>query len=104
MARVVRVLLLVMMVGSATGISLADLTGAEDCDARCEDEADGKSCPPACTTCCCSLRVAAPIVIARASAIVSVPLVSLLEPVAGDTVPTSPDPREILHVPRSVVA
>ncbi len=71
------------------------------CLERCEDDqADGR-CPPACVTCPCSPRLATaratPITVAPATQEAIVIAVALLSP-------HQPEPDDISHVPKSLLA
>lgn len=102
MRRLLRAAVVVLAFGQVTGL-WAEL-GGELCEIDCEDDAQGKSCPPSCTTCSCPMRAASPLIVARAVVAAPVPLVSRVARPARESLPASPDPSEILHVPRSPVA
>jgi hypothetical protein len=97
MVRVLRLLMLLLMLGHAA----PGIVGGDDaCGEGCEDDASGKRCPPVCPTCSCTVRVA-PVM---ASAILLAPPPTELQGDAAfgkhDDARRSPDPDEILHVPR----
>jgi hypothetical protein len=101
MGRVVKVLMVVLLLGQAVEM----VAGGEDaCAAGCEDGADGKQCPPVCPTCSCVPHVSPMMVVSSDG-------VAVLPAAAGrdgfdeaQRTPVSPEPHEILHVPRSLLA
>lgn len=95
--------MLLLLLGQVTGLDLGALRGGDQCEENCEDEASGKSCPPACSTCSCTMRSAQPMLASHATTLV-IPSIARVEVAPPPSQPASPDPREILHVPKSLVA
>jgi len=97
--RVLMIAMLVLGVAQAGGVIPV---GADPCDeSRCPDS--GKQCPPNCPTCTCA---AAPIASLPQAPVTIVAPIRAPERVASvEPRPylPSPDPREILHVPRHSV-
>ena len=95
MLRILLVVTLLLAVGQASGVLwLGGDTCGEDCP-------DGKQCPPQCPTCTCA-GTSVPSIPAPVATIAPAPGVEhVVEFAAPDTLVPSPDPREILHVPRS---
>jgi hypothetical protein len=87
---------LALFIAQATG--LPELIEADECVQPCAGESDGH-CPPACQLCVCCATTR-PAVLPQ-GAIVLPDQTSRL--VAGEQArtPPSPEPREILHVPKS---
>jgi hypothetical protein len=100
---VLRVLVIVglaLATAQAAGASL--LLGAHQCRERCADDNDDGQCAPGChdCTCCSGVRVVTPR--EQVAAVPDVPGRPLrLRPAA---IPSSVEPREILHVPKLLVA
>jgi hypothetical protein len=70
------------------------------CSERCPDDGPDGRCPPACVTCACSPRPAtgpALLVVIPPAHIEVVPGVALLTP-------CEPDPADIAHVPKPLLA
>jgi len=90
-----RVLVLAFALAHATGLS--DALEAACADECTEKDCDG-ACPPLCPACHC---VRCPIGIALPAIALDVPRSQQMPTRVVDTerVPSSPDPREILHVP-----
>ena len=96
MARILLVLTLVLAFGQASGMPVLGDTCGEDCP-------DSKQCPPLCPTCTCasaSLPSAPAPVAIMATPIALAPRVLVFA--APAAFGSSPDPREILHVPRAL--
>jgi hypothetical protein len=94
--------MLCVVLGQAVGLSL--FVGEDACAADCEDDVQGKNCPPICPTCACSVR-SAPTVPPLTTGLLPPASVTTMSAIAAvDTVPPSPEPREILHVPIAVLA
>ncbi len=95
-ARILLVLALLLAFGQASGMPVLGDTCGEDCP-------DGKQCPPLCPTCACASAslpsVPAPVAV-MASPLAPAPRVLVFAVPAPSGL--SPDPREILHVPRSL--
>lgn len=97
-----RALLVVLALLQATG--LAELVRRAACEEECKDDGCGDDCAPGSESSACVCHCpGAPIATAPARIIetLAAPAVSAtlaIEPTAP--FPTSPDPREILHVPR----
>ena len=101
MLRIVWIWLFVGFLGHATGAFAAIQVDA--CTECCPDDGpDEQHCPPTCTDCVCSIPTA-----------IEVPSISVVRPrwrvvevtpedppAFALTPPPSPDPRELLHVPR----
>ena len=100
MRRLLRAAVLVLVFGQVTGIWVE--LGGDACEVGCEDDEQGATCPPSCA-CSCTMR-AAPMVAVRTTASAPAPTVSRVAPPPREAAPASPDPSEILHVPRSTVA
>ena len=72
------------------------------CNQSCPDDAPDGTCPPGCNDCSCCAHVN-PAVAPR-------PLVETVEPAMQDAptfstaLPPSPEPNDILHVPKSLLA
>jgi hypothetical protein len=101
MGRVLRVIALVFLLGQVIGAWSS--VAADDCAPGCDDDATGKDCPPACPTCSCTVRSAS----AATTAFVvphRIPAVRVIALAPCDGAPPSPDPREILHVPKLLAA
>lgn len=97
-ARLFLVLVLLLAFGQSSGVIVL---GGDDCsDGDCPD---GKQCPPECPTCTCAMA-SQPTVSAPHQTITIPALTELvLEFATPPVFAPSPDPREILHVPRSHV-
>ena len=71
------------------------------CLERCEDDQAEGRCPPACVTCPCSPRLAttgaAPVTVSPATHAAAVIAVALLSP-------RQPEPDDISHVPKRLLA
>jgi hypothetical protein len=91
-----------LFVGQVSG-AMAALTASDDCGETCPDEERERSCPPTCTHCACGLQLAIEMPAPRFVPTWPPPEVAPDEerplPFAA-TGPPSPDPREILRVPR----
>jgi hypothetical protein len=100
-----RALLLILALLQATGIMEAmrrDACASECRDDGCADDCTPGSDSPSCACHCPSLQTHAPPTLA----VVTLPAPTEATPVVfdgGDPAHTSPDPREILHVPRHAV-
>jgi hypothetical protein len=99
---VLQVLMLVMIVGQLSGV--AQSTSADVCGEDCPDDAQGKTCPPFCPSCTCAARPApiAPSLHTELAPVLPTP--RLVELPERDRTPAMPDPGEILHVPKSLLA
>jgi hypothetical protein len=96
--RILMVVALILAVGQASG---AVWFGEDTCTSDdCGDAAAGKDCPPNCPTCACAPMI---------QSLPATRVVVELEPIRtecsrGEPTPerfiTTPDPREILHVPK----
>jgi hypothetical protein len=97
-----RVLALVALVACLSDATLAYWPGfTEECDQACAGDVDGK-CPPACHDCtCCLYRTPVPMPVAVT---VEAPLLSVPVPEFREVFPPSPEPHDILHVPKRVLA
>ena len=79
--------------GTATGVLSA-------CDDGCPDELAGHTCPPQCPTCSCAAH---PGPMSVAKSIATVDVITIAHSVSFEYAATfapSPDPQELLHVPR----
>ena len=96
MRRAVLLVMLTLVLGQAVGLAWA--LGEDACTEGCDDDADGRRCPPLCPDCTCSLR---PVQLLPASApvVVLLPTRTSVVFVEFDRTPSVPEPREILHVP-----
>lgn len=100
MLRLVAVLALALFIGQVIGFQ--ELIDRDDCVQRCSgDDANG-DCPVGCQscTCCPSTR---PVFVTQ----VAGTLPSLTHDIVltqTSRVPSSPEPREILHVPKLILA
>ena len=101
LARVVTILALALFVTQTSGTRTL-LSSEPDCEASCPGDGAHCKCPPGCQLCaCCSTpRTVQPPLAS------SLPLPSIEQGlrISGDDVPQSPDPDEILHVPKLVLA
>jgi hypothetical protein len=95
--RAVVVVFLALLAFNVSG--LAALCGETSCDESCPTDLSGGQCAPNCHYCsCCSLpRVAASAPIALVA-----PPVRAASWVSADDHLTSPEPADILHVPKSL--
>jgi hypothetical protein len=94
-----RVLVLAFAIANASG--LMDVMLASDCGAECAETDCDEGCPPVCPTCHCVVR--SPLAVTATPVCGEPPRIARLAPFAeGERDPTSPDPREILHVPRAL--
>ena len=101
MRRIVQLLMLFLVLGQALGL---DWVAAEDaCQESCDDDTDGRHCPPSCPSCTCSLR-SAPAVPPTAPVIVALPTTSTVSVPETERIPGTPEPREIMHVPIALLA
>ena len=94
--------MLFLVLGQAVG--LERMLGEDACDPGCEDDAEGRDCPPACPTCACSPRLAPSVPSAPPAAFALPPAPARLAFPETDRTPSVPDPREILRVPIAVLA
>lgn len=99
--RLLPLLVLYAVLAQATGVAWA---ATEDrCAAQCGDDDDrGGQCPPNCPDCVCSIHVAATFAAPLVVTAVAPPAtrVRFAEPAAATP---SPDPSDILHVPRALL-
>ncbi len=94
--RILMLAVLVLAFGRASGV----FWFGDACSDRCADDcADGKQCPPGCPGCACA---AAPQTMPAAKFTIATPAraVHSVVFVAPPQFVPSPDPSEILHVPR----
>ena len=99
-----RVLLLVLALVHATG--LAEVMQRQACEAECRSDGCDNDCTPgnelpSCPCHCPSLQTDLPLLITAVTIIPATRPAPLFD--GGDGVHPSPDPREILHVPRHAV-
>jgi len=97
--RIVVVAVLILAFGQSLGILWLDEDTCEDED--CSDAASGMPCPPDCPTCTCAPSPIMPV----ANVVVTEPLriAHRVELTPREQFVPSPDPREILHVPKQSV-
>ena len=92
----------VLLLGQAVG--MVAVGGEDACAAGCEDGADGKQCPPVCPTCSCVPHVS-PAMVVSSDGVALLPAAGERDGFAeAERTPVSPEPHEILHVPRSLLA
>jgi len=96
--RFVLVIFVGMLTYSASG--LPTLIAGEPCTGYEQPGSEDAACPPTCVTCGCCAQAAEP---------ASVPLASSLEALVADVSPVIPhhattSPRDILHVPKPLLA
>jgi hypothetical protein len=94
--RILFALALALFTEQASGI--ASVQVGDECGERCPGDAPDGTCPPDCQFCaCCSLpRVLAP----QPAASVPAPTAHRFVQVSRDSLPNSPEPADILHVPK----
>ena len=102
MVRAVHVLMLVLFLGQSVGVLV--LGGDGNCAAGCEDDARGKQCPPICPTCACAPHASLAMPASPIGASLTPPAAESDCFAAPQRTPPSPEPHEILHVPRSLLA
>ena len=94
------VVMLILSVAQSRGVLLF----GDDCDeSDCGDSCDfGKNCPPECPTCTCA--TASSPTVPTVYATIAPPILNeaSVEHEYEHTLAPSPDPREILHVPRPI--
>jgi hypothetical protein len=95
---VFRVLLILAVLCSSFELSgLGAIYGDAGCTEDCPSERSGE-CPPSCHTCsCCSLPRTAPVAVA---ADLPRPEGRRFSWVATSDLPVSPDPADLLHIPK----
>jgi hypothetical protein len=99
--RFVTIVALALFVAQATG-AWTLLSAEPECEASCPGDGPHGECPPGCQLCaCCSTPRTVPPTLGSPLPLPSVGQGLL---VLGDNVPLSPDPDEILHVPKLVLA
>lgn len=99
-----RALLLVLALVQATG--LVEVVRRQVCEVECRDDGCDNDCVPgtdssSCPCHCPSLQTSLPLLIASFTIIPAAQPAPLFD--SGGEIPSSPDPREILHVPRHAV-
>jgi hypothetical protein len=95
--RILVVIMLVVTVAQARGVQLF----GDDCyDDDCGDF--GKSCPPECPTCTCASAPAPSVAAVYATLAPPILTACEVESTYQHVDVPSPDPREILHVPRTI--
>jgi hypothetical protein len=87
---------LILAFGQGTGVIWL---GGDTCGSDCSDSSDGKQCPPDCPTCACAPSTQT---MAATHVLVVNPAraVHRVDFVAREQFVSSPDPGEILHVPK----
>ena len=100
--RVLSVLVLAVFLGQAT--AFAALIETDDCDQSCPDDEPGGKCPPICPSCSCASH-SQPSVLVPENLATLIDLPPVVIPQIMDVTPLpTPDPREILHVPKPLLA
>jgi hypothetical protein len=95
--RVVVVVFLALLTFNVSG--LAAIWGETSCDESCPMDSSGGQCAPNCHSCnCCSL----PRVAAAATLTLVAPRTQAASWICPDDELTSPEPADILHVPKSL--
>lgn len=99
-----RALLLVVALVHATG--MAEVMRRQACEMECRSDGCDNDCTPgnespSCPCHCPSLQTNLPLYITAVTIIPATQPALLFD--SGDGIPPSPDPREILHVPRYAV-
>lgn len=95
--RAVIIVFLALLTFNVSG--LAALCGDEQCDEPCPTDLSGGQCPPNCHSCsCCSL----PQVTASEPVAFVAPLAQVSSWISSSGGFTSPEPADILHVPKSL--
>jgi hypothetical protein len=91
----------VLFVGQVTGATAA-LAASEPCGESCPDDGPEERCAPSCTHCACGVQLAIALPGPRLVSTASPPAQRPDDRVPAFTAnaPPSPDPREILRVPR----
>lgn len=86
----------ILVLNAAKALGYAD----DGCLEECSDDDSTGHCPPGCAdcVCCAHLASAVPMVHSSVRLAPSVPAPLLVN---LDKMPSSPDPRELLHVPKS---
>jgi hypothetical protein len=98
--RLLSFLVLVVALGLATG--LVGPAESDACDEPCPGEGPGGECPPDCIFCACCPSVR-PMIVPEGGPAPDLEPVAALMP-ARSAMPLPPEPREILHIPRSLLA
>lgn len=96
MLRTVLAVVLSAYVALATG----DVPGA--CSQSCPDDDSQGQCAPDCTDCACCTHLRSPVLVVELK--LSVPLMGAVIPERPLLVPQSPEPGDILHVPKTLLA
>jgi hypothetical protein len=98
---VLRTLLILATLCSA--FELSGLAGEIPCSEDCSSEDAGLPCPPNCQACCCC---SLPRTVAAPASPVAAPVgdVRRVTWIAGSLGSPSPDPRDIVHVPKPLLA
>src|SRR5262245_54269040 len=99
--RILAALTLVFLAGQATGLAAAMQShGSEE---ACSDDDPGGECPPICPSCTCVSHAHPTVLPLRgAPPVVDEPPV-VIGFLAVTTFVPSPDPREILHIPKAAL-
>ena len=97
MSRILFALALALVFGQATGMASA-LAGGE-CSERCPGDAPDGTCPPNCQFCACGSlpRMLTP----KTVALMPAPVTHRIARASQDVIPNSPEPAEILHIPKA---
>jgi len=91
---------LALFLGQTTGLS--EFVEADECEEPCPGDSPDGHCPPACQFCVCCAS-ARPAVLSQGAAVLPVQAFLAVLGEQTDT-PPSPEPREILHVPKPSLA
>jgi hypothetical protein len=92
---------LALALAFSQGVGFFSYLGELACVTQCDDDESDTSCMPECPQCaCCN---AARFVFARAAGTPLRPPLDETVTVADAKAPASPEPREILHVPKRVL-
>ena len=96
-----RVLLFLFAVMQAQVIVSVALVPSTICPERCQDDGPDGRCPPACLSCPSSAHPAPPL----PAPLVTVPYVHREAlPVVANALPPQPEPADIFHVPKRLLA
>ena len=74
----------------------------EACSQSCPDDAPDGSCPPGCNDCSCCAHLNP--VVASIVLVETVEGITQDAPVISTSLPPSPEPNDILHIPKSLLA
>ena len=101
--RLAYIVALLALLGQATGFSAyASAASPSHCTQPCPDDDDEGTCPPNCTFCICCAHMP-PITVVRTGLLVRVPATPVQFHVT-ESIPSSAEPADILHVPKLLLA